>query len=83
MSFRKPIDFLLREPSVALSIKQALREAAAVEVPTPDAPKNSSDSCSEYVVCAKAQSGLADARRNVAHATPNEAMKRIASFHGV
>lgn len=83
MSFRKPIDFLLREPSVALPIKQALREAVAAEVHTSDAHKNSGDSCSEYVVYVKAQSDLPDARRKVAKATSNEAMERIASFHGV
>jgi len=83
MSFRKPFDFLLRGPSVPLSIKQALCEATAVEVPTSDVSKNSDHSCSEHVVCAKAKSGLSDARRKVAHATPNATMERIASLHGV
>jgi hypothetical protein len=83
MSFHKPIDFLLLEPSVALPIKQALREAVALKVSTSDVLKNSGASCSEYVVCAKAQSGLLDARRKGAQTTPNEATEHIASFHGV
>jgi hypothetical protein len=77
MSFRKPIDFLLREPSIALPIKQALREAVAAEVHTPDAHVNSSgDSCIEYFVCGKVQLDSPEARRNAA-------TKRIASVHGV
>ena len=69
MSFRKSIDFLLREPSVALPINQALRQVVAAQVHTSDAGKAKSDS--------------SDARHKAADASPNEAKGRIVSFHGV
>lgn len=69
MSFRKPIDFLLRDPAVALPIKQVLRQVVAAEVHMSDA--------------GKAQSDSSDTRRKAADATPHEATERIASFHGV